>query len=1116
MKLTTVLLLAACLHISAKGLSQQVTLSAKNAPLKKVLKEVARQTGMSLVYDEQMIAVAHPVTIQVKNAPVQQVMDECLKGQPVSYVMEGKRITLINNTSTHLADSAITITGVVTGEKGEPIPGATVRLQGAVTGTATDINGRFTLRVPGSKSRLLVSFIGYEQAVVTASGSPLQVKLVPAQTALTETVVVGYGVQKKSVVTGAISSVRAADIESQPVTRLEQVLQGRTSGITVATSSGQPGSDASVRVRGITSFNNNNPLWVIDGVVVDNGGIGYLNQYDIESVEVLKDAASQAIYGARAAAGVILVTTKKGKSGKLSVSYNGYYGTSAPARKLKLLDATQYATLINEATAADGGAPVYANPSSFGKGTDWQELIFNKHAKRQNHEISISGGGDKSTFYTSFGYLKQEGVIATDISKYERVNFRLNSTHKITPWLTFGENVGYAYDKSIGIGNTNNEFGGPLSSAINLDPITPAIITDPAVAATYTQAGIRRDPLGRPYGIGIVQQEITNPLAYISTRLGNYNWSHNIVGNTYLEMEPVKGLRIRSTLGAKIAFWGDETFNPISYLNSSTINSRTSFKRGTHQGYNWNLENTVSYTRSFNKHAVTLLAGQGAYMENRTRETSVMFYDIPADNFNDASLNFKSAQANRISDGGEGIEHHVSSLFGRINYNYDEKYLLEAIIRRDGSSRFGANKRYGVFPSFSLGWVASKESFWPQNDVVDFLKFRGGYGVVGSDEIGDGAFLSTIGSGRNYTIGTGDQAIVIGYSPNAPSNPNLKWESTSQANIGFEATVLNNITIGFDWFSKETRDILMKPRIPLYVGAIDNPADNVGSMKNTGFEIELGYRKKLGEVNFSANANVSHIKNTVTWLGNGVSFLTGHEVNFKNMDQIVRTAVGHPFNAFYGYQSAGIFQTQQEVDSYVDSKGKKIQPDAQPGDFRWADLDGDGVITDKDRKFLGNPTPTWTYGITLNAAWKGFDIVVFGQGAGGNKVFQGLRRLDIANANWQTKALDRWTGAGSTNDNPRLTMQDKNKNYNRLSDFYLEDGSYFRLKSLQIGYSLPASVTGNIGLQRIRIYLMSENLFTITKYTGYDPEIGGTNALSVDRGVYPQARSFMAGLNVTF
>ncbi|MGX5816590.1 TonB-dependent receptor [Chitinophaga lutea] len=1119
MKLTTVLLLVACLHISAKGLSQQVTLKERNAPLKKVLREIARQAGISIVYDEAVMAKAGRVTIDIKEVPVRQAMNLLLLNQPLSYAMEGQQIVVRPMDQpvapVSAADTLIRVSGRVMSDRNEPLPGVTVRIAGSTTGTSTDADGRYTIQVPSKTSQLTFSILGYATRTLAAGSGPLNVQLALSETALTETVVVGYGTQKKAVVTGAISSVRAKDLEDMPINRIEQALQGRTSGITIATNSGQPGSAATVRVRGITSFNNNDPLWVVDGVVVDNGGIGYLNQNDIESIQVLKDAASQAIYGARAASGVILITTKKGKAGKLSINYNGYYGVSQPAKKLQLLDATEYATIRNEAALNSGGAAPYADPASFGKGTDWQSTIFNNSASRTNHELSISGGGEKSTFYTSFGYLDHEGIVASDISRYKRFNLRLNSTYKIAPWLTFGENIGYAYDKSVGLGNTNSEFGGPLSSAINLDPITPLVETDPAKAnaSPYSNNAVRRDALGRPYGISTsVGQEMTNPLAFISTRLGNYSWSHNIVGNVYLEMQPVKGLVLRSTLGSKIAFWGGETFTPIAYLNSSNSNTRTSFNRTNNSVFFYNLENTLSYTRSFDKHNVTILLGQGAYMDNRSRMTSVTFNEVPAKTFGEASMNYKVAADKRVSDASEGIDHTVASLFGRLNYNYDERYLLEAIIRRDGSSRFGQNNKYGVFPSFSLGWVLSKEAFFPQNTFIDLLKLRGGYGVVGTDNIGDGAFLATIGSGRNYSLGNGDVAAP-GSSPNAPANPNLKWEETQQTNIGMEGLLFNHLTFQFDWFRKATKDILMNPPIPWYMGAVGNPAANVGSMQNAGVELELGYNNDLGEVNFSVNGNVSYMKNKVTFLGDNVKILTLGAANFQNMGAITRAQVGRPFNAFYMFETAGVFQNQAEIDAYVNKDGTKIQPAAKPGDFRWVDKNGDGKITDDDKDFIGNPTPNWSFGLTLNAAWKNFDIVMFIQGAAGNEIFQGLRRLDITNANWSTRVLDRWHGEGTSNTHPRVGTSDPNKNFTNPSDFYLSRGDYARMKVLQIGYTLPTSLVSRAGLSRVRVHIMSENLFTITKYTGYDPEIGG-GVLSIDRGIYPQARTFMLGLNV--
>lgn len=1014
----------------------------------------------------------------------------------------------------------VTVTGKVTTDAGEALVGVSVVLKGTTTGTVTDVDGKYSLNVPEENAVLVFSFIGYvSEEIPVGNQTVIDVKLLEDLKALEEVVVVGYGTQKKSVVTGAISSVKAKDLETMPVNRIEQALQGRTAGLIIAASSGQPGSSASVMVRGITTLNNNNPLWVVDGVVIDAGGIGYLNQSDIESIEVLKDAASQAIYGARAAAGVILVTTKKGKSGALRVSYNGFYGTSAPARKLDLLNATEYATLRNEASVADGKGILFSDPASLGAGTDWQNAIFNDNAKRQNHELSISGGNDISTFYASFGYLKQEGIVATEISKYNRTNLRVNTTHKIKPWLKFGQNLGYSYEKMLGIGNVNSEYGGPLSSAINLDPITPLVETDPAKisASPYNNLGVRKDKFGNPYGISPdVQQEMSNPLALISTALGNHGWGHNIVGNGYVEAEPIKGLVLRSTLGSKVAFFGSESFTPIRWLHPNMVTIQTSFTRNTNQVINYNLENTISYTKDLNGHNISILVGQGAYRDNAARGVSLTKYGIPVDNFDDASMNYQVPVENTNHGGYENPAHTVSSLFSRVSYNFREKYLFNGILRRDGSSRFGAANKYGIFPSVSAGWVASRENFWPTNNIISFLKIRGGYGVVGNDNIGDFAYLSTISPGRNYVFGD-EENFIIGWSPDAPANPNLKWEQTSQSNVGFEATLINSLYVNFDWFKKVTTGILGYPRIPAYVGAISNPAANVADMQNTGLELEMGYATKIGEVNFSLNGNITHLKNKVTYLGDGVEFIDAGAAGFQSSTYpLTRTIVGQPAFSFYGFKTQGIFQNQEEVNGYVNSEGKVIQPDAKPGDFKWEDKNDDGSITEADRSVIGNPTPNLIYGLTLNADFKGFDMVVFGQGAAGNKIFQGLRRLDIANANYQTKALGRWTGEGTSNDYPRLVNGDPSRNFSNPSDFHLEKGDYFRIKIVQLGYTLPRSLVNKAGLERVRIYLMAENLITFTKYTGYDPEIGGGNILSIDRGYYPQAKSFMAGVNLSF
>ena len=868
-----------------------------------------------------------------------------------------------------------------------------------------------------------------------------------------------------------------------------------------------------MRIRGTTSINGSDPLYVVDGVPLDGGGLDYLNAADIESIEVLKDAATAAIYGARSAAGVILVTTKKGKAGQMRVSYDGYYGQQQPAWKLHLLDATEYATLRNESSLAGGNGVVFSNPASLGKGTDWQSQIFDNTASIMSHELSFSGGTEKSTFYTSLGYFDQNGIVASPISWYKRLTARFNGAHKIKSWLNFGENIGYSYIRNQGLGNTNSEFGGPLSSAINLDPVTPVVITDPNVlsAPPYSNEPVVRDPQGRPYAISnYVGQEETNPLAYININKGNgYSWSHNIIGDAYLSVLPVAGLELKSTIGTKLAFWGSNSFNPIYYLNGSSSNAITNFYRDAENLFIWDWENTASYNRHFGLSNITGLIGTGAWQQTSSGLNGNFQY-MPVTSLSQATPNYSLPNADKVANGYDAIAHTVSSEFARVIYSYDDRYLLTGQIRRDGSSRFGANNKYGYFPGASVGWVVTRENFFSPNPVLTFLKIRGSYGVTGSDNINDFLFESTVSGGRNYTFGNNYE---IGYSNNAPPNPNLKWEQTAQTDVGFDAVLMNNLSVGFDIYNKKTTGMLLAEQLPLYVGASGQPTGNIADMTNKGVELELGYNKKIGQVNLSLKANGSLLQNRVTSLG--VSpYLVGASLQSSSYE-LSRTAPGHAIGSFYGFQSLGIFQTQADINNYVNKSGQMIQPGAKPGDFKWADLDGDGQITATDRTFIGDPTPKYSYGFSASASWKNFDILVFGQGAGGNKIFQGLRRLDIQTANYSTKALSRWTGPGTSNDYPRLVDGDPNHNFTNPSAFYLEDGGYFRIKNLQIGYTLPQSLLRQWTLQKVRIYVSGYNLITFTKYTGYDPEIGGSS-YGIDRGFYPQARSFQAGLSVGF
>lgn len=929
---------------------------------------------------------------------------------------------------------------------------------------------------------------------------------------------VGYGTQKKSVVTGAISKVTSKDLEKIPNGGVGQMIQGHVAGVTVAMNSGAPGSGSTVRVRGITTLGSaNDPLWVVDGVPVESADIASLNQADVESMEVLKDAASAAIYGTRAAKGVILITTKKGKKGRISVSYNGYTSYSSPSKVLKLLNATEYATIINERSINGGGDPIFTDISSLGVGTDWQKQVFNKSAFGMNHELSFSGSNEFSDFYMSFGLNEQEGIVATDISDYKKKTFRLNSNHKfLNNIFTVGESLFYTHQRSVGIGNTNSEFGGVLSDAIMFDPTTPLVETDPikANSAPYTSSQyILRDPNGNPYGMSsLVNQEIVNPVAYIKTQLGNYGWSDVIIGNAYLQAEPIKGLKIKSTLGGKKAFWGSQGFTPLFYLNQYTSNTvKNTLSRGTGNGFDWYNENTITYDKQLGEHNISLLLGEGAYVYGIGNYVSASHSSLPTNNWWEATFGMDVPESEKKGYSYNTTPIKRSSLFARVNYNYKEKYLLTGIIRRDGSSLFGPDNKYGYFPSVSAGWVVSKEDFWKENSIVNTLKIRAGYGVNGNDgALAPNQYESLITGGYNYTIGG---VINIGNAPSTLSNPKLHWEETAQTNVGIDARLFKNFNLTAEYYKKVTTGILRQFSIPGYVGVSSQPWGNVADMENKGLELELSYKKAIKEFNFSASANFATLDNTITNIGS-VEFY--EEQGFQSMQgALTRMQVGHSYGSFYGYKTNGIFQNWAEISNYKNSAGVVIQPDAKPGDFRWSDLNDDGKIDATDRTFLGNSLPKYTFGLTLNLDYKNFDLSAFFQGATGNKIFQGLRRLDIANANFQTVALSRWTGEGTSNDYPRITSEDTNGNFSRMSDFYLQDGDYVRLKLLSLGYTIPKSMVQSIHAEKVRIYVSGSNLVTFTKYTGYDPEIGGS-IMGIDRGYYPQPRTFIFGLNLQF
>ena len=1117
MRLTFSICLFCVLQSFAIGTySQNIRLSInqKNISIESALQLIEDKTDYYFMYSALIVDVKRTVDIDATNKLVPKILDDIFKGTDISYKIEGRLIALSKNGETSQIEQSRSISGKITDSTGALLPGVSVVVKGTTTGTITDGNGNYTLANVPANATLLFSFVGMKtQEVLVTGKTNINITMTDETVGIEEVVAIGYGVQKKSVITGAISGTNSKELEDQSVYRVEQALQGRTSGVSVIAASGQPGEWSTVRVRGTTSINNSDPLYVVDGTPI-TGNIDYLSKSDIESIEVLKDAASSAIYGARAAAGVILITTKKGKSGSTRVRYEGTFGIQSPERKLDLCNAQEYSTLYNEAITNDNStlSPI-SNGNSLGKGTDWQNVIFSNNSKITNHELSISGGSDKATIYSSFNYLDQEGIVMPDVSNYKRYGLRVNADYKLSSWLKVGENISYTYTKRRGI-DTNTNSGGYLASAINLDPITPLVITDPNIANAppYSNHIVMRDENGNPYGISkYVGREMVNPLAKANTQEGNYTSAQNIIGNFFVELQPIKNLYLKSTVGTGFIYELNESFLPEYFLNATVYNSTTFFYRGAGIRRTWSLENTASYKLKTQKHDFDILLGTGNYVDNDYKTVAATYYNVPINNFNDGSLNWTVAGENRLASGYDGSLHKVNSVYGRLIYNYDEKYLFTGILRRDGSSRFGNNNKFGYFPSASIGWVVSKENFWTKNRIIDFLKVRGSYGVTGSDNIGDFMYASSMRSDNfYYTVGSN---AVIGHIPSALANPYLKWEETKQTDIGIEATLFGDVRFVFDYFKKTTSDMLMTIQLPVYAGNTGLPSGNVASMENSGYEMELNYRKQVGQVGLDISGNISYVKNKVTDLGE-TQYLTGPTMGSTSWE-LTRTQVGIPYASFYGFVVDGIFQNQNEINAYTNKMGELIQPKAVPGDFKWRDTNNDGSITNDDRVFLGNSIPKWTYGLNISASYKNFDFNLFLQGAAGNKIYQALRRVDVPTGNWQTEALGRWHGEGTSDSYPRLTFADLNGNYARPSAFHLSNGAYLRIKSVQFGYTLPKTLISKFGIDKIRTYINVANLFTLTKYSGYDPEIGGGSA-GIDQGIYPQARTCSIGLSASF
>ena len=1024
---------------------------------------------------------------------------------------------------------------VVSGGDNLPLPGVNVVVKGTSIGTITDLDGQFSFAVP-AKSMLSITYIGYKPLEVAADGSKLMnITLQEDTETLDEVVVVGYGVQKKSVVTAAISRVTAEDLNNTTPSRIEDALKGKVSGVQITQSSGQPGADSKVRIRGVGTVNNSEPLYIVDGMPVD-GGINYLNPTDIQSVEILKDAASAAIYGARAANGVILVTTKSGVSGKTNITYDFTYGLQNPWKKRSVLNATEYMTLMNEVAVNDGNAPKYLPEqiASAGKGTDWQDETFNYDAPVQSHQVSVNGGSDKIVYFLSLGYFDQEGIVGGNYGKsnYNRWSLRTNSTYNVFETkdrsflnkMRVGVNISYARAKSSGI-ETNSEYGSILGSALAFDPTVPVYAANPeSVLASYPNAV--KDKNGKVYSIPAGGfQEIANPVGMLNAPTSSTLNEDKFVASFWGELDLYEGLKFKSSYGADLAFWGNDGYTFPYFLATPGKNiTQSSVFSNMHRGFTWQVENTLTYTKTFDdKHNLTVLLGQSA-KEYTLRELYGDDYDLLETNPDKANINSAIADRDeeRVAGGTGGFSNQtLASYFGRIDYNFDERYMIQATVRRDGSSNFGPNHKWAVFPSVSLGWNVTNEAFMDSRpDWFSNLKLRASWGKNGNERIGQFRYTSLMDGGQNYYFGSGDNAkMQYGSSPSKIANPNVKWEESEQLDLGFESRFFNNsLTFGFDYFKKKTNGMLMDQPIPAYVGK-GAPIANAGDMQNWGLEFESTYKLKINDFSFNVGANASYLNNKLIKLGNASGEAIYADAGASGVGSYVKGRNGEVYPYFYGYKTGGILQNQQQADEYNSKYGEK----AQPGDVIFLDIAGeksntpDGKITDADKTKIGKGMPDWTFGLSLGADWKGFDLNLFFQGTAGNDVFDFSQRGDIQAMNRPSWMLDRWIGEGTSNKIPRMTAVNPNRNW-RSSDLYIKDGSYVRLKTIQLGYSLPTSLLEKASLQRLRLFVTAENLFTFTSYDGFDPEIaaGDYFNIGVDKGIYPQSRTISVGANLTF
>ncbi|MES2851574.1 MAG: TonB-dependent receptor [Bacteroidota bacterium] len=985
---------------------------------------------------------------------------------------------------------------------GLPIPGVNVQVKNSTIGTATDMDGRFSLKGVSSGATLIFSYLGFKnfEYKVVSNTSTLSISLQEDSKVLDEVVVIGYGSQKKREVTGAVSVVDSKTLEALKPVKIEQALQGTVSGVNVTTTSGAPGAALDIRIRGIATNGENRPTTIIDGYV---GELGLLNPNDVESITVLKDAQA-AIYGTIGANGVILITTKSGKkNSKSKISYNTYTGFQETSRTLPMLNATEYALLLNESYANGGNAIPFPNVSGLGKGTNWQNEVFSTSVPIINHDISFSGGSDKITYAVSGSHLDQEGIIGESKSGFLRNTARVSLGADVTEKLKLKTNVIYTYFNRKSLNESG--LGSVLFNALN----TPSTLTPYDANGDFTKVPTNT-------GLGI---EIINPLAQIANTYNDYNFK-KVNGNFGLDYKVFKDFTISSSIGfntsnsesksfaKQILYWinpSDKVFDVLrSSVSQSAINDND---------YSFDLFGT--YTKKIGNHNVVATVGNTIFKQYGNGLFATGF-DVPYNSWEFADIALTKGISETVPNGSYNYDERRLSYFARAQYDYKGKYLFSAMIRRDASTKFGPGNKVGYFPSFTAGWVISDEGFFGEDKLINFMKLRGSYGTLGNDQIPNNGYVSQLSGEATYVF---DDVLVNGLATGQIPNPNLKWEEARKFDVGLDLKLIQNkVSIVADYFI-DTRADLLIPFIPVSgingtaAPGAGSPTINAGTVRNSGLEFAIDYKNKFSE-NFSMSVgyNVTFLKNEVLAVNNGIGYIEGGSFGVGQQAPS-RMEVGQPIGYFYGYKTDGIFQNQSEVDAHPSQLS--LGADASPGDLRFVDVNGDGILNSSDRTNIGDPIPEATMGFNLQMNYKNFDFAVYTFASVGNDMVRNYER-NLTDVNRLNYVLDRWTGEGSTNTTPRVTTSATGNS--TFSSYFVEDASYLRIQNMQLGYSINSKFSEKAGITKLRLYAGVNNLYTFTKYKGFDP--GASNGApiggGIDYGFYPIPRTYLLGLNINF